>query len=348
MSNPTNFHQQISDNLQTTVLLLNQQMEVSYMNPAGEVLFDLSVRKILNKPLEILLPEHNHPSIREFYNKIRNHRPFSLRDIDIHLHDRSSINVDCTTTPLPDQTLLEISRVGLHRRIAHEQNLLSQNHSARVLVRNLAHEIKNPLGGLCGAAQLLERELDNDALKEYTQVIASEGNRLKTLVDRLLGPTDKPCQNWLNIHQVLERVHQLLEINKPADITLKRDYDPSIPQLYADQDQLIQVVLNIANNALHAMQTAGSLLFRTRTERQYTIGHQRHKLVLRVDMVNNGPQIDQSLIEQIFYPTVSGNSQGTGLGLSIAQSIMNRHQGLIECQSQADQTCFSLLLPLET
>jgi two-component system, NtrC family, nitrogen regulation sensor histidine kinase GlnL len=348
MSNLTDFYQQISENLQTAVLLLNHQMEIRYMNPAGEILFDLSSRKVINQSLETLLPERNQPSIQEFYNKIRTGRPFSLRDIAIRLHDQSTINVDCTTTPLPDQTLLEISRKGLHHRIAHEQNLLSQNHSARLLVRNLAHEIKNPLGGVCGAAQLLERELDDDELKEYTQVIISEGNRLKTLVDRLLGPTDKPRHDWLSIHEVLERVHQLLVIDKPEDITLARDYDPSIPLLYADRDQLIQVVLNIANNALHAMGTTGTLLFRTRTERQYTIGHQYHKLVLRVDIVDNGPGVDQSLIEQIFYPTVSGDPHGTGLGLSIAQSIMNRHQGIIECQSQAGKTCFSLLIPLET
>jgi two-component system nitrogen regulation sensor histidine kinase GlnL len=244
--------------------------------------------------------------------------------------------------------LVELLQVDRHLRIAREENLIAQQSTARALVRGLAHEIKNPLGGLRGAAQLLERELPDESLTEYTRIIIDEADRLQLLVDRMLGPNSLPNKRELNVHEVLERVRALVQGELPAAIRIQRDYDPSIPPLQADRDLLIQAVLNIVRNAVQALGESGVITLRTRTQRQFTIGSRRHRLVARLEIVDNGPGIPPELIEQIFYPMVTGRSDGTGLGLSIAQSLVNQHGGLIECASRPGETVFTLLLPLES
>jgi two-component system nitrogen regulation sensor histidine kinase GlnL len=223
---------------------------------------------------------------------------------------------------------------------------MSQNESARALVRGLAHEIRNPLGGLRGAAQLLERELGTEELKEYTRIIVHEADRLQALVDRLLGPRMLPSKRLINIHEVTERVRALIQAEAPGGIVVDRDYDPSIPELYADPELLIQATLNVAQNAVQAVADAGHILLRTRVHRQYTIGQRRHRLVARIDICDNGAGIREDLKDLIFYPMVTGRNDGTGLGLSIAQSLVNQHAGLIECHSEPGNTTFSILLPL--
>jgi two-component system nitrogen regulation sensor histidine kinase GlnL len=216
------------------------------------------------------------------------------------------------------------------------------------MVRGLAHEIKNPLGGLRGAAQLLERELDSEELKEYTRIIIGEADRLRQLVNRMLGPNSRPNRSLVNIHHVLEHVRSLVKAEADSRLVVTRDYDPSIPELEADRDLLIQAVLNVVRNAVQAISACGEIILRTRAQRQFTIGHSRHRLVLRVDVIDNGPGIAPNISETVFFPMVTGRPDGTGLGLSIAQSLVNLHNGVIECESKPGRTQFTILLPMET
>jgi two-component system nitrogen regulation sensor histidine kinase GlnL len=213
------------------------------------------------------------------------------------------------------------------------------------LIRGLAHEVKNPLVGLRGAAQLLERRLDEAELREYTQVIIGEADRLQALVDRMLGPATLPQHVELNIHEVLERVRQLVEAE--AGLAIDADYDPSIPDLVGDRDQLIQAMLNLLRNAVQSVDGEGRVAIRSRSHRQVTIGQQRHRLVIGIDVIDDGPGIPAEMVESIFYPMVTGRVGGTGLGLSIAQELIHRHGGLIECTSRPGETVFRVLLPLE-
>jgi len=212
----------------------------------------------------------------------------------------------------------------------------------------LAHEIKNPLGGLRGAAQLLDLELDDPDLKEYTQIIIDESDRLQGLMDKMLGPNKLPDKKALNIHEVLERVRQLVQAESSGNLIIKHDYDPSIPDIHGDKDQLIQAILNIARNAVQAMDGKGNIIFKTRIHRQMSIGRKRYKLAVKCDIIDNGPGIDADMISKIFYPMITGRAEGTGLGLSIAQALINQHNGLIECNSETGNTVFSIFLPVET
>jgi len=244
--------------------------------------------------------------------------------------------------------LVEIQQMDRQIRIAREEHQLSQQQTFRTLVRGLAHEIKNPLGGLRGAAQLLERELPSEDLKEFTNIIIGEADRLQILVDRILGPNTIPKKEPLNIHQVLEHIRQLISAGISSDINITTDYDPSIPDLIADRDQLIQAILNIVGNAVQAIGSKGEITLGTRTVRQFTIGHVQHKLVCRIDIIDNGPGIPDDMLESIFLPMVTGRAEGTGLGLSISQSLVNQHDGLIQCESQPGKTIFSLFIPFGT
>tara|TARA_Y100001934_G_C11967953_1_gene592668 strand:- start:14 stop:676 length:663 start_codon:yes stop_codon:yes gene_type:complete len=214
------------------------------------------------------------------------------------------------------------------------------------MIRGLAHEVKNPLGGIRGAAQLLARELPDAGLSEYTNIIVDETDRLAALVDRLLGPTNQPNRQSSNIHELIERAARLIEAE--SDIEIRRDYDPSIPELTIDADMVQQAVLNIARNASQALRAVASPQLRvvTRTERQFTIGTVRHRVVVRIDLIDNGPGVPVELQDQLFYPMISGRADGTGLGLSIAQSIVMRHDGVIEFSSRPGETVFTIILPL--
>ncbi|RMG27368.1 MAG: PAS domain-containing sensor histidine kinase, partial [Gammaproteobacteria bacterium] len=224
---------------------------------------------------------------------------------------------------------------------------LEQSRALNELVRGLAHEIKNPLGGLRGAAQLLESELADPALREYTSVIIEEADRLRALVDRLLGPSGLPRRERLNLHEVLEHVRTLVLAEGHLGLRIERDYDPSIPELEADRDALVQAVLNIVRNAVEALAGEGTIWLQTRTERQVTIGSVRHRLAASVRIIDNGPGVPEALRERLFVPLVTGRAQGTGLGLAIAQNLVGRHGGIIEFESRPGHTCFNLLLPLE-
>jgi two-component system nitrogen regulation sensor histidine kinase GlnL len=331
--------------LNTAVLLLDDELNLIYLNPAAENLFEISRRQVIGQCwAEVIRTEQ--PTVERMHEALRTQQPFTERELELKTGTGRRITIDRTVTPLSKgDLLLEITQVDRHLRIAHEEHLLVQQRAARDLMRGMAHEIKNPLGGLRGAAQLLESELEQPDHREYTQVIIHEADRLRNLVDRMLGPNNRPEIRQLNIHQVLEHVRSLVDAESYPGLTLKREYDPSIPEQQADPELLIQAVLNIVRNAAQA--GADTVTLRSRTRRQFTIGNIRYKLVIRLDIIDNGPGIPADMQEKIFYPMVSGRAEGTGLGLSIAQSLVNQHNGIIEFSSEPGNTVFTLFLPLE-
>jgi two-component system nitrogen regulation sensor histidine kinase GlnL len=258
------------------------------------------------------------------------------------------IEVACHVAPAPGaghRVIVELSDATQWRQIDREHALISQREASRRMIRQLAHEIRNPLGGLRGAAQLLERELPTPELREFTRIIIGEADRLTALTDSLLGPVQRPQRQDVNVHEVLERVVGLIASERRDGIQLIRDYDPSLPPLSADPDQLIQALLNIARNALQSVAPDGLVVFRTRALSNFPIGAVRHKLVLSIEIEDNGPGVPAELAESIFYPLVTGRPDGTGLGLPISQDLVSRHGGLIEFQSRPGKTVFTIRLP---
>ncbi|MGH8444006.1 MAG: nitrogen regulation protein NR(II), partial [Solimonas sp.] len=244
--------------------------------------------------------------------------------------------------------LMEMLPVERHMRISRDELFQTQFDASRMMIRGLAHEIKNPLGGIRGAAQLLEHEFPDSQHREYTRVIIREVDRLQNLVNRMLGPNRAPQKTLLNIHELLEHVRRLVQAEAPDEVAVLRDYDPSIPEVVVDREQIIQAVLNILRNALQAVGSEGVITLRTRTRRQLTIATVRHKLVVQIDIEDSGPGVPSDMIERIFYPMVTTRAEGTGLGLPLSQYLVHAHGGLIECRSRPGCTVFSIYLPIET
>ena len=257
--------------------------------------------------------------------------------------------VDCRVSPLAigddDALLIEMSDVTRRSRISRENALLIQHGAGRQMIRQLAHEIKNPLGGLRGAAQLLERQLDSNDLREYTDVIISEADRLAGLVDTLLGPGGPPNRQIVNIHELLEYVLRLVESEAGPGVRFARDYDAGLPDVELDRDQLVQAFLNLVRNALAALEGQGRITLRSRALMNFTIGDVRHPVVAAIDIEDDGPGIPADLQDSVFYPLVTGKQDGTGLGLPVAQELLSRHGGLIEFESRPGRTVFQVLVP---
>ena len=341
----------ILEGMSTAVLVFDGEACLRYLNPAGEMLLALSARKALGAHLGDLVDnaEALLPRIR---SAAEEYRTITERELTLRRMDGSLMTVDCMVTPQMEpgrapEVLVEMIQVDRHLRIVREGSLIEQNQVVRQLVRGMAHEIKNPLGGIRGAAQLLERELKSEEQKEFTRIIIDEADRLRSLVNRMLGPNNLPSKRTCNIHQVLEHVRSLVLAEGHQGLVIHRDYDPSIPDFTADPEMLIQAVLNIVRNAARELEGGGNVTLRTRTRRQFTIGQVRHRLVLCVDIIDDGPGVPPKMMETLFYPMVTGHADGTGLGLAIAQSLVNLHGGLIECESRPGKTVFTLLLPLE-
>jgi two-component system nitrogen regulation sensor histidine kinase GlnL len=347
---PTGSSPRILDNLTTAVLTFDADLRLTSINPAGEMLFEISAKKAVGHRLAELLP-HARLATRTLSQTLESRHPVTVRGVPLKLPGSRIITVDCTVTPLtdagPDALLVELTQVDRLLRLARDENMLERQAANRAVMRGLAHEIKNPLGGLRGAAQLLEQELPDKALREYTRIIIHEADRLRNLVDRMIGSHQLPKREPVNIHEVLEHVRKLMLVEVPVGLTIERNYDPSLPPFLGEREQLIQAVLNIVRNSAQAMDGKGVIRLRTRIERQFTIGNRRHRLALRLEIEDNGPGIPEELQEHIFYPMVTGRADGTGLGLSIAQDIINRHGGLIEFSSRPRLTVFTLYLPLE-
>jgi two-component system nitrogen regulation sensor histidine kinase GlnL len=352
MTKPTQLGSLIFEHMNTAVLVFNANLCLEYLNPAAEMLFAVSARQVVGTTVQELLPAEPtfHESLRQ---ALSTGQDMTERELALMLNSEKKITVDCSVTSIRSETeadlvLVEIMRVDHHLRISREERLQEQNVATRALVRGFAHEVKNPLGGLRGAAQLLEGELADESLKEYTQIIISEADRLQKLVDEMLGPNRLPKKTLINIHEVLERVRSLVLAEVPEGVRIKRNYDPSIPEFVADHDQLLQAILNIVRNAIQAVEETGLIELKTRIERQFTIGNVKHRHVLRIDITDNGPGIPEDMQQKIFFPMVTSRAEGTGVGLSIAQSLISRHDGLIECSSSEEGTTFTILLPLET
>ena len=340
------------DLLASAVLLIDDEQSIRYLNPAGENLLAVSSRSVLGRRLsEVCKCSSTLQSAID--NGLQNNWGYTGQNIALGRADGETLHLNCTVTPLrPDiaagmRLLLELQPIEHHLAATREERLLEQQQANRELIRNLAHEIKNPLGGIRGAAQLLEHELGNPALKEYTQVIIKEADRLQDLMQRLLTPHRAMLPTTVNIHEILERVRSLLMAEFSEGLKIRRDYDISLPELVGDREQLIQAVLNIARNAAQAMAGQGEIVLRTRALRQVTLAKKRYRMALELKVIDNGPGIPEDIRERMFYPLVSGREGGNGLGLTIAQNFVQHHHGSIDCYSRPGQTVFTIRLPIE-
>lgn len=344
------------DNLVTSVFLLDQRLHVDYLNSAAQTLLGLGPNQALGRSF-IDLARGAETLTPLFERARRSGEGVVQRELAWPAPGGVDRILDCAVTQVKlgedsSRLLVEIEDITQHRRLTRENALLAQLGGSRLMVRQLAHEIKNPLGGLRGAAQLLERELLDPALREYTRVIISEADRLTNLLDSMLGPGRPPAKQLINVHELLERVYHLLRSEAPDGVTVERDYDPSLPPLTVDPNHIIQAMLNLGRNAIQALSggkvQSPRLILRTRAATNSSVGAHRHRLAATIQFEDNGPGVLQEIRDTIFYPLVSGRADGTGLGLGIAQDLVSRHGGLIEFDSAPGRTIFVITLPMDS
>lgn len=342
------------DLLSSSIILLDGDLSIRYMNPAAEDLLAVSGKTVAGCRLDHIAGCPG-TLLDALGNTLEHGGSHSGQDLEMKRIDGTALPLNCTVNSVDMagiRLLVELWPIHQQIKATREERLLEQQLASRELIRNLAHEIKNPLGGIRGAAQLLEHELNNPGLREYTQVIIKETDRLQDLLKRLLSPHRPMQPTPVNIHEILERVRSLLKAEFPGTLTVCRDYDTSLPELVGDREQLIQAVLNIARNAAQAIMNqpddgkAGQITFRTRVARQVTMAKRRYRLALELQVIDNGPGIPDDIRERMFYPLVSGRDGGSGLGLTLAQSFIQQHQGTIECESRPGYTCFTIRIPL--
>ncbi len=346
---------ELLDSLVTSIFVLDGELQVTYLNAAAQTLLGLSPNQVLGRRItecargaELLLPL--------FERAQQSGEGVVQRELAWPASGGVDRILDCAATEVmlggSAALLLEIEDITQHRRLTRENALIAQLGGSRLMVRQLAHEIKNPLGGLRGAAQLLERELLDPALREYTRIIISEADRLTNLLDCMLGPGRPPAKQLVNVHELLERVYRLLISEAPEGVAVERDYDPSLPAITVDPNHIIQAMLNLGRNALQALsgrtEPAPRLILRTRVASNVGIGGRRHRLVTSIQFEDNGPGVPPEIRDTIFYPLVSGRSDGSGLGLGIAQDLVSRHGGLIEFDSAPGRTIFVIYLPMDS
>ena len=344
---------QIFDVLATLVAVLQPNATVLYSNSALEDVLGISRRTLLGSGFAEYFTDPL-PFSRAWADASTN--TFSAIRYDAYLRrtgaDPMPVHVILTRSQEPDEVVVEMVPLEQQTRQEREERLAEQAQTNKELIRNLAHEIKNPLGGIRGAAQLLQMEIESRDLIEYTQVIIREADRLQTLVDRLLAPHRRPhVVGTVNIHEVCERVRSLILAEFPRGLQVIRDYDASLPEFQGDMEQLIQAVLNIAHNAAQALveriaEGDGEIILQTRIARQVTFGKKRYRLALELHVIDNGPGIPEAIKDRLFFPLVSGRDGGSGLGLNLAQTFVQQHQGLIECDSVPGRTDFKILIPL--
>ena len=338
------------DLLAAAVLLLDDAHRVVYGNPAAENLFEISRKQLIDRtPAELFGDATG--LIAALAKAVASGASYTEQELELS-SGRHKLHLTCTVSPVDvaDAALIvEFRHIDQQLRIAREERLLEQQQANRELIRSLAHEIKNPLGGIRGAAQLLERELDRAHLIEYTQVIIGECDRLQSLVNRLLTPHRLPHFRRINVHEILVRVKGLVQAEFPQ-VAVVPDFDISLPDFDADPEQLMQAVLNVVRNAAQAVSGTTAdprIRLTTRVARYVTLARKRHRLALSLAIADNGPGIPEAIRDRIFYPLVSGREGGSGLGLTIAQTFIAQHNGTIECQSTPGNTVFTILLPLE-
>lgn len=351
------------DNLTTAILLVDSNLNIFYLNSSCEALFDISLLRAEGMPVLSLLdmPNDEFNTKEALKNTLATGQPYTRREATINVKFKD-MHVDYTVSqlnsgkPYHPLLIIELNPIDRMLKISKEENFIQQHQVARQLIRGVAHEIKNPLGGIRGATQLLARSLNAPQYSEFTDIIISEVDRLRNLADTMLGSRQLPSYEPVNVHEPLERVRSLIANQTKKKIKITRDYDLSLPDVMADRDQLIQVMLNISVNAVQAMTEnkeffayhQPELILRTRIQRLVTINGSLKRSAVRIDIQDNGPGVPEEILESVFYPLVTGRAKGTGLGLSIAQNIMHQHNGMIECQSVPGQTIFSLYLPWES
>ncbi|WP_279611093.1 nitrogen regulation protein NR(II) [Vibrio gelatinilyticus] len=340
----------ILDNLVTATLMLDEGLTVRYANPAAEQLFSQSAKRLTDSHLSHFI-QHASMDLALLTQPLQSGQ--SITDSDVtFVVDGKPLLLEVTVSPLSLNKnlmlLIEMRKIGQQKRLSQEHNQHAQQQAAKLLVRGLAHEIKNPLGGLRGAAQLLSKMLPDPSLNEYTNIIIEQADRLRALVDRLLGPQRPGKKTEENLHLILEKVRQLVELESCQTINIERDYDPSLPSIVMDTDQIEQALLNIISNAAQILtkQENGVITIRTRTVHQANIHGHRHKLAARIEITDNGPGIPADLQDTLFYPMVSGREGGTGLGLSISQNLIDQHSGKIDVESWPGRTTFTIYLPI--
>jgi len=343
-------YRDILDQLTTAVAVVDaasdRSFRISYLNQSAQSLFGRSEARAVGLPLADLMRDA-HASSAVLQGVLETGQPFTKREVPLYVAD-GLIRINYSISPLSETELLvEFERLDRFIRIGREERHVNLQETMRKLGRGLAHEIKNPLGGIRGAAQLLDRQLDS-ADREYTAVIMSEADRLRNLVDRILGPNGEMSFAPVNVHHVIERVVKLLDAESPSRITFERSYDPSLPEVEADFEKLVQATFNVLTNAVLALRDTAdpTIKLETRVMRQFTIGTTRHRLVANIDFIDNGPGVPPDIADRIFYPMISGRSDGSGLGLAITQTILAQHNGLVECDSEEGRTVFSFYLPI--
>ncbi|MDR1367158.1 MAG: PAS domain-containing sensor histidine kinase [Candidatus Accumulibacter sp.] len=346
------------DLLSSSVLFLAPDFTIRHLNPAAESLLAIGKRGCVGIPLGEILDDCTGAFQSALENAAKYGWNYTGQGLEIRRNsgksDSTELHLNYAVNPVESVTpglIVELWPIEHQVRATREERLQEQQQASRELIRNLAHEIKNPLGGIRGAAQLLERELNNPNLREYTQVIIKEADRLQELMKHLLSPHRPMRPGPVNIHEVIERVRSLLIAEFPKTLTIRRDYDTSLPELIADREQLIQAVLNVARNAAQAIgeqarNADGRITLRTRVARQVTLTKRRHRLALSLQVIDNGPGIPENIRKRMFFPLVSGREGGSGLGLTLAQSFIHQHQGVIECESRPGHTCFTIVMPL--
>jgi len=342
---------QIIDHLATSVLLFDENLHLVSINSAGESLLSMSSKRILG-----LTPEKIWPNTMFFPDMIRKSFQFVRtrieRGVEMGLINRDSVKVDCIFTPIVinDETkeiIVELVGVDTFVREMQEFNHQTVQKVANESVQGMAHEIKNPLGGIRGAAQLMEKELDDESLLEYTKIIINESDRLRNFLDRMMAANTYPVRSDTNIHEIIEYVISIIRVESSRNLHIEKDYDPSIPTINADREQLIQAVLNLLRNAVQATTNDERILLKTRIKRQITIQNKLNKLAIQLDIIDNGPGIPAEIESGAFYPMVTGHAEGTGLGLSIAQQLIQSHGGIINYERKENNTYFSILFPIE-
>jgi two-component system, NtrC family, nitrogen regulation sensor histidine kinase GlnL len=346
---------ELFDSLSTGIVVLDAQLCPIYANVSAQDFMAVSLRQARGRPFSDLFydPRQLLDVLKRSLTNLETctQHELVLKAVGSAANREPSV-IDLIVTPLEGQVtgtylLLELTDATQRQRISRDNDILTDMDASRLMVRQLAHEVKNPLGGLRGAAQLLEKELAKPELREYTAIIISEADRLAALVDSMAGSNAPPSKGVLNIHEMCEHVVKLIRAEVPATLQLDRDYDPSVPEGFFDRNQIVQALLNVARNAMQAAGSHGKLVMRTRVRSNMGIGKARHKLVAVIEVEDNGPGVPPDLIKTLFLPLVTGRANGSGLGLAVAQDLATRHGGIIEFTSQPGRTVFSMLLPLE-
>jgi len=349
-----NLHYELFLNsIKTALILVDENLTISFVNHAALNLLETGVSQLKERPLNDFFLANNFNS-EQFLNALNNGEDFIETEVQMCFKDGRSLMVDMNANVIlanhKHQILIEIVPIDKQRKITQESLQYAQQNAARELIRGLAHEIKNPLGGIRGAAQLLEKELTSPHQVEFTQMIIDQADRLRKLVDRLLGPNALPRKRTFNLHVIIEKICTLINADQCYSISTERDYDPSIPDIYADPDMLQQAILNITRNASQALQSSNtenpSIIFKSRIERQCVIKGVRHPLCAKISIIDNGPGISSDIKDTLFYPMVSTKDNGSGLGLSIAQTLTDHHNGKIDLESFPGYTEFSLYIPI--